>query len=170
MIPSARRRQADSPATACWITLPEGFVCLPIRPPGCQIRPLQSSNEDLVAAVIFVTANIWSVRFCSSRIDAIRSLLRYCVPLPHWSDSLVTSARKTTGVSLAVTSMLLSVLASSQTRPPSLRIVVLEGEGAINNVLQHRAKDPVVRVVDENDGSHRLTEWPYAKRQAHGRP
>jgi hypothetical protein len=72
---------------------------------------------------------------------------------PNRPDSLIkSSARKSTRVSLAVTSMLLSVLASAQTRPPSLRIVVVEGEGAINNVLQHRAKDPVVRVVDENDG------------------
>jgi hypothetical protein len=30
------------------------------------------------------------------------------------------------------------------------RIEVLEGDGAINNISLHRAKEPVVRVVDEN--------------------
>lgn len=29
--------------------------------------------------------------------------------------------------------------------------MVLEGEGVINNVRQHRAKDPVVSVVDETN-------------------
>ncbi len=32
---------------------------------------------------------------------------------------------------------------------PGLRIVVLEGEGAINNIRDHTARAPVVRVVDE---------------------
>ncbi len=45
----------------------------------------------------------------------------------------------------------MGVFASAQTQSPSLHIVVLEGEGAINNVAQHRAKDPVVRVLDGND-------------------
>lgn len=35
--------------------------------------------------------------------------------------------------------------------PSSLRVVVLEGEGAINNVKEQRAKEPVVQVNDEND-------------------
>ncbi|MBI2680404.1 MAG: hypothetical protein HYX25_05280 [Candidatus Solibacter usitatus] len=38
----------------------------------------------------------------------------------------------------------------SQT-PTSLKVVVLEGEGAINNVKDLRAKEPVVQVTDEND-------------------
>jgi len=33
--------------------------------------------------------------------------------------------------------------------PPDLKIVVLEGAGAINNIRQHRAKDPVIQVADE---------------------
>jgi len=33
--------------------------------------------------------------------------------------------------------------------PPGLKIVVLEGAGAINNIRQHRAKDPVIQVTDE---------------------
>jgi len=35
--------------------------------------------------------------------------------------------------------------------PASLKVDVLEGEGAINNIRQHRAKDPVIRVVDQNN-------------------
>ncbi len=34
---------------------------------------------------------------------------------------------------------------------PKLRIEILEGEGAINNIRQRTARDPVVKVVDEND-------------------
>jgi len=33
--------------------------------------------------------------------------------------------------------------------PPDLKIVVLEGAGAINNIRQHRAKDPVIQVTDD---------------------
>ena len=40
-------------------------------------------------------------------------------------------------------------LSSAQTT--GLKVVVLEGQGAINNVREHRAKEPVVQVVD--DGS-----------------
>lgn len=32
-----------------------------------------------------------------------------------------------------------------------LKIEVIEGEGAINNIRLHRSKEPVVRTVDEND-------------------
>jgi hypothetical protein len=43
-----------------------------------------------------------------------------------------------------------STTISSETPPsPGLKIVVLEGAGAINNIRQHRAKDPVVQVTDE---------------------
>jgi hypothetical protein len=34
---------------------------------------------------------------------------------------------------------------------PRLKIVILEGEGAINNARQRTARDPVVEVRDEND-------------------
>lgn len=47
--------------------------------------------------------------------------------------------------SLAV--LLCAVLARSATTVP--RIEVLEGDGAINNIRLHRAKEPVVRVVDQ---------------------
>ena len=43
-----------------------------------------------------------------------------------------------------------TTIGQSQT-PTSLKVVVLEGEGAINNVKDLRAKEPVVQVTDEND-------------------
>ncbi|MGA2739172.1 MAG: hypothetical protein ABSG65_17170 [Bryobacteraceae bacterium] len=43
--------------------------------------------------------------------------------------------------------LLCAVLARSATTVP--RIEVLEGDGAINNIRLHRAKEPVVRVVDQ---------------------
>jgi hypothetical protein len=36
-------------------------------------------------------------------------------------------------------------------RTSMLKIEVVEGEGAINNIRLHRAKEPVVRTVDENN-------------------
>jgi len=44
--------------------------------------------------------------------------------------------------------LLCAVLARSATTVP--RIEVLEGEGAINNIRLHHAKEPVVRVVDQD--------------------
>jgi hypothetical protein len=40
--------------------------------------------------------------------------------------------------------------ASAQNLPSRIDIVVIEGEGAINNVQQRVARDPVVRIEDEN--------------------
>jgi hypothetical protein len=33
---------------------------------------------------------------------------------------------------------------------PNIKLVIQEGQGAINNIQQHRAKEPVVQVTDEN--------------------
>src|SRR6266850_1548103 len=44
----------------------------------------------------------------------------------------------------------LSVAQSGSARP-NLKIVVVEGEGAINNIQRRSARDPVVEVRDEND-------------------
>ena len=41
--------------------------------------------------------------------------------------------------------------AAAQAPPSTLKIVVLEGEGAINNIRVHRSKDPVVQVVDADN-------------------
>lgn len=48
----------------------------------------------------------------------------------------------------------LPVLAQSQVQtqvPGGLKVEVVEGEGAINNIRLHRGKDPVVRVTDSNN-------------------
>src|SRR5689334_10715340 len=51
--------------------------------------------------------------------------------------------------------ILLSILIAfpalqAQSLPTELNIVVVEGEGATNNVRQRVARDPLVRVEDEN--------------------
>lgn len=44
------------------------------------------------------------------------------------------------------------VFAAQETsQPAGLRIVVLEGEGAINNISEHRAKEPIVEVLNSNN-------------------
>jgi hypothetical protein len=45
--------------------------------------------------------------------------------------------------------VLSAFLVSAQTT--GLKIVVVEGQGAINNVREHRAKEPVVQVVDDGN-------------------
>lgn len=55
------------------------------------------------------------------------------------------------GLVCSLTLETLLVPLPAQTSPePKLQIEVLEGEGAINNIRDRRAKEPVVRVVDEN--------------------
>jgi hypothetical protein len=51
-----------------------------------------------------------------------------------------------TGLSL----LMVSLPALSQTTPTALNLVVVEGEGAVNNIRQRLARDPVVQVEDEN--------------------
>lgn len=49
---------------------------------------------------------------------------------------------------------ILAVLLSVALSPSAItvpRIEVIEGDGAINNIRLHRAKEPVVRVVDQDD-------------------
>ena len=60
--------------------------------------------------------------------------------LEFWTKSLAI------GLSFLITFPTLQ----AQTLPTELNIVVVEGEGAINNVRQRVARDPVVRVEDEN--------------------
>jgi hypothetical protein len=40
--------------------------------------------------------------------------------------------------------------AVAQTAPPKLNLVIVEGDGAINNIRQRTAREPVVQVEDEN--------------------
>src|SRR5262245_8812812 len=41
--------------------------------------------------------------------------------------------------------------ATATPAPPKLRIVIVEGQGATNNIRQRTAREPVVEVVDENN-------------------
>ena len=41
--------------------------------------------------------------------------------------------------------------AASQQAPAGLNIVIIEGDGAINNIRQRTAREPIVQVVDENN-------------------
>jgi len=52
---------------------------------------------------------------------------------------------------LLLSSLLCPLFAAQEPPAPArLRIVVLEGEGAINNISEHRAKEPVAQVLDDN--------------------
>jgi hypothetical protein len=52
---------------------------------------------------------------------------------------------------LAITiSIPLAPLGMAQDAAPKLNIVIVEGEGAINNIRQRTAREPIVRVEDEN--------------------
>ena len=43
----------------------------------------------------------------------------------------------------------LLLAASTDAQTPGIKIVVVEGQGAINNIQQHRAKEPVVQVTED---------------------
>src|SRR6476620_2298283 len=60
--------------------------------------------------------------------------------LEYWTKSLAL------GLSFLIT----LPHGQAQTMPTELNIVVVEGEGATNNVRQRVARDPIVRVEDEN--------------------
>jgi hypothetical protein len=62
--------------------------------------------------------------------------------------SLSTSIRAVFSVFLILTN-LLGIPAFAQA-PPALNLVIVEGEGAINNVKQRVNRDPIVQVEDEN--------------------
>lgn len=47
--------------------------------------------------------------------------------------------------------LLASTLFAQNANPPGrLKVVIVEGDGAINNIRQHRAKEPVVQVLNQN--------------------
>jgi hypothetical protein len=48
-------------------------------------------------------------------------------------------------------SPLLPRAAAQQPAAPKLKILIIEGEGAINNIKQRTAREPIVEVRDEND-------------------
>lgn len=44
-----------------------------------------------------------------------------------------------------------AILMAQEATSPKLKIVILEGEGAINNIRQRTAREPIVQVQDENN-------------------
>ena len=100
------------------------------------------------------------------------------------------NSRQISGVVLIVYSFLQSAVAPAQTT--GIKIVIQEGQGAINNIKERRAKEPVVQVLHEDgepvvgamvtfllpdtgpsgafaDGAHMLTVQTDDKGQAVGR-
>ena len=47
-------------------------------------------------------------------------------------------------------SLPLAPMAGAQDAPPKLNIVIVEGDGAINNIRQRTAREPIIQVEDEN--------------------
>ncbi|MCU1274465.1 MAG: hypothetical protein JWO48_1896 [Bryobacterales bacterium] len=50
---------------------------------------------------------------------------------------------------LSAALVFLLLAASTDAQTPGIKIVVVEGQGAINNIQQHRAKEPVVQVTED---------------------
>lgn len=61
----------------------------------------------------------------------------------------LTAIRSTFLIALLLVN-LFSLPAKAQQAPPKLNIVIIEGEGAINNVKQRVNREPIVQVEDEN--------------------
>lgn len=74
--------------------------------------------------------------------------------MPDYSRSLMPARHSSKAGLLLVVWLApayLPAFASAQAAPSSLRVEVLDGEGAINNIRTRRARDPVVRVVDDKN-------------------
>lgn len=50
---------------------------------------------------------------------------------------------------LSTSLVFLLLAASTDAQTPGIKIAVVEGQGAINNIQQHRAKEPVVQVTED---------------------
>lgn len=59
--------------------------------------------------------------------------------------------KKILGVVIAAALMTQALWGQAATAAPKLKIVILEGQGAVNNIKQRQAREPVVQVTDEND-------------------
>ena len=71
--------------------------------------------------------------------------------LIHW-DTAERRAGRRPGLTIILLSCITpGMLAIAQPPAAGLKLEVLEGEGAINNIRLHRAREPVIRAVNENN-------------------
>src|SRR4051812_12917634 len=75
--------------------------------------------------------------------------------LPYMQTSFRTPNRYRSNALWAGLSLWIALLGSSSTAqaqalPKELKIIVLQGEGAVNNIQQHTVVEPIVRIEDEN--------------------
>jgi hypothetical protein len=54
-------------------------------------------------------------------------------------------------LALALTAAPVAAKPQERAAPTKLKLVIIEGEGAINNVRERTAREPIVQVTDEND-------------------
>src|SRR5947209_13243300 len=71
---------------------------------------------------------------------------------PEMPLNVLSSRQRWLASYLAWLLMLPTPYAAGQATPPpdELKIVILDGEGAINNIRQRTAREPIVQVEDEN--------------------
>ena len=67
------------------------------------------------------------------------------------SKSTLFASRRYLAMALACWTAQLTPAGLAQQAPQKLNIVILEGEGAINNIRQRTAREPIVQVQDENN-------------------
>lgn len=53
-------------------------------------------------------------------------------------------------IACSLVAVLMALPLSAQDNPPKLNLIVVEGEGAINNIRQRTAREPIIQVEDEN--------------------
>ena len=71
-------------------------------------------------------------------------------PVPFDAPHSPTRAIMATEVAVRQLAILLALWIPATAQAPMLNLVVIEGEGATNNIRQRTARDPVVQVQDEN--------------------
>jgi hypothetical protein len=74
--------------------------------------------------------------------------LKLVYPMTMASPVAQSPERVYRGICLVLVLCLLA--ASADAQDPPIKIVIQEGQGAINNIQQHRAKEPVIQVTHED--------------------
>ena len=95
---------------------------------------------------------IWPV---FSMVNLISGITRIAGAIPRLSfrvrtGIMVTRMRLLATFLVFLISLPAPLRLAAQATPPRLNIVIVEGEGAINNIKQRTAREPIVQVEDEN--------------------